>query len=369
MVPKWMRLAAFLAFLPLVTVACDDSGPTTTSESAQLTVLLTDAPGQHVDNVWVEIGEIYLQRDDDDMDGDGEMDDDGDMDGDGDPDASGREVLFTAEEGDELGLVNLLDLADATLTLAEDVELPAGTYGQLRFVVESGVLEAGGKFYNLNGAVPPTWDEEEQGEFSPDGALNCPSCQQSGLKALLPQGDFSLGAGQQILVLDFDVSRSFGQQAGRSGMWVMRPVIVATELGFSSSITGTVTLGTDVSIPMCPADDPDADPPVEGQEWDITVFQATATAQTLVDDEDEPLVYTDSPNEDGELSFGFLEPDGYAMGFTSPLEVTDTHQLVFEATVEPGSVDVSSGDVGTVSYTIDSATCEEIPDTDGGSGS
>lgn len=374
---NWMRLVAFLALLPLGLIACDDTGPTTTTDSAQLTVLLTDAPGEHVDNVWVEIGEIYLQGGEGDED-DGSPDDNGPGDngpGDNGPDGDmtnedhpNREVLFTAEEGESLGLVNLLDLADETLTLAEDVEIPAGTYGQLRFVIESGVLEAGGKFYAFNGAVPPNWNEEENGEFSPDGTLKCPSCQQSGLKALLPQDEFPLAAGQQIVVLDFDVARSFGHQAGRSGMWIMHPVIVATELDFSGSITGTVALGDEVSIPACPAADPDADPPVEGQEWDITVFQATAEAQTLVDDEDNPLVYTDSPNQDGELSFGFLEPDTYAMGFTSPVEVTDTHQLAFaDVTIDPTSVDVSSGDEATVSYTIGEVTCEEIPDGSSGS--
>lgn len=352
MLRRWMRLGLFLGLLPAVAVACDDGAtPTTTGESAQVSLLLTDAPGEHVDNVWIEAGEIYLQG----------------AEGEGDEEDGGREILFTASEGDDLGLVNLLELADETLVLTEDVEIPAGTYGQLRFVVESAVLESGGSFYSLNGAVPPTWNEEEDGEFVADGNLMCPSCQQSGLKVLLPQDEFPLESGQHIYVIDFDVARSFGQQAGRSGMWVMHPVMVATELGFTGSVDGTVALAEDVSIPMCPADDPDADPPVEGEEWDITVFQATATAQNLVDDEENPLTYTTSPNTEGDLSFGFLAPDTYDLGFATPVEVTDTHQLVFEATMDPGSIDVSSGSESTVSYTIDSAACEEIP-TDGGDG-
>lgn len=67
---------------------------------------------------------------------------------------------------------------------------------------------------------------------------------------------------------------------GRSGKWIMHPVIVATELDFSGSIAGTVALADEVGIPACPAADPDGDPPVEGQErWQrmLTTDPTTST--------------------------------------------------------------------------------------------
>jgi hypothetical protein len=41
---------------------------------------------------------------------------------------------------------------------------------------------------------------------------------------------------QKILLVDFDVEQSFGQLAGQSGMWVMRPVVTGGEI--ESEIAG-----------------------------------------------------------------------------------------------------------------------------------
>lgn len=319
---RWMkRYALPLVLLPLVAVACDDG---TTPQQTAVSLQLTDQPGDLVDNVWIEIEEIYLQG------------------------TGGREVLVTPAEADALGLKELTALDDETLTLVEDELVPSGSYGQLRFVIASAVLEADGQFYSFNGAVPPTSDPET---FQPDGDLVCPSCSQTGIKALLPQEELPIEGDQKIVVLDFDVSRSFGREAGASGQWVMTPIIVATDLGFTGGITGTVSLAEGVSIPDCPAD--------PATERDITVFEATATAQSLVDDETgDPVVYTDSPDSEGNLSFEFLGPDTYDMHFTTPLAVTDGYELAFTATVEPTELDVTSGDQASVAYTIDSATCQ-----------
>jgi len=319
----FLRRFALLLLLPLAIGACDDG---TDLDQTNLSLELTDAAGEQVDNVWIEIEEIYLQG------------------------TGGREVLVTPSEADGLGLVELTALEDETLPLIEDKPVPSGSYGQLRFVIASAVLEADGSFYSYNGAVPPTAGDG----FQADGDLVCPSCAQTGIKALLPQDELPIEGDQKIIVLDFDVARSFGREAGMSGQWVMTPIIVATDLGFTGGITGTVSLAEGVSVPTCPAD--------SDNDWDVTVFQATATAQNLTDDLGDAVVYTDHPDSEGNLTFEFLDPDTYDLGFSNPIQVTDTHQIDFGATVNPTTVDVTSGGQASgVTYTIDSADCQEIP--------
>lgn len=319
---RWMkRYALSLVLLPLVAVACDDG---TTPQQTAVSLELTDDAGDLVDNVWIEVGEIYLQG------------------------TGGRETLLSSAEAEGLDLMELTELDDETVTLVDGKLVPSGSYGQLRFVVESAVLEADGKFYSYNGAVPP--GTENPSEFTADGDLVCPSCSQTGIKALLPQDELPVEGDQQIYALDFDVGRSFGRAAGASGQWVMSPIIVTTNLELTGTITGTVSLAEGVTIPDCPAD--------PATPRDLTVFEATATAQNLVDENSDPVVYTDNPDTDGNLAIQFLDPDTYDMGFSTPVVVTDGYQIAFTGTVSPETVDVTSNDESTVEYTIESATCE-----------
>lgn len=63
-----------------------------------------------------------------------------------------------------------------------------------------------------------------------DGTLIMPSVAQAVLKVNLPGDRLFVDGNAQTLLVDFDVSQSFGQQAGESGSWVMHPVIQATEV-------------------------------------------------------------------------------------------------------------------------------------------
>ena len=305
-----------LALLAVIAAACSD---TSGSQTARVSLAITDAPGD-VDSVWVEIDEIYLQG------------------------GSGRTVLLSSADAEGLGLIELTRLAGTALDLVDDVLIPAGNYGQLRFVIEGAVLETeDGEVFTYNATHP-------YGAPS-TGSLQCPSCTTSGIKVLLPGDVADLEAGAHLIMIDFDVSQSFGHPTGQVTGWVMHPVIRGAEVAFSGRVRGTVDVARDgsqnplVTIPQCPA----------GTPRDITAFVPVAVAQTLTDDLGDPLTVTTTVAADSTFAFGWLSHDGYDLTYVTLVDFgPDT--LVFTAT-DPGVVTVTSGGDLAVTYTITAATC------------
>jgi len=119
---------------------------------------------------------------------------------------------------------DLIDLSNSTAVLVDGEAVPAGTYSQLRFVITGGYVEV----ENADGstsifASSPTYAGLPAGAVVA-GQLQMPSMGQSGLKVDFPPTDLEINEDQDLLV-DFDVSQSFGHEAGNSGKWVMHPVI------------------------------------------------------------------------------------------------------------------------------------------------
>lgn len=309
-------LATASLLLALGSTACTSDDPSMPGvDGARLTVRLTDAPGD-VAAAWVEINRIYLQ--------------------------GGEGAVDLLDEPTEL--IELTELVGTSVVLAEDVELEPGSYGQLRFVIGGAVLEAkDGTVYSLDGAQHP-------GGLPATGELHCPSCQQSGLKVILPGDEFELEEGETTVTLDFDVSESFGHRAGNSGRWIMRPTIHGTwvaggnEMG--ALVEGSVALGQDVVIPECPA----------GQPRSLQDFVPRATSTTVVDGEGALLVRNGVTGEDGGFVLGPLPADTWTLGYLPALELEGV-DLVFQATVTPSEVVVGTGGVTGVTYLITSATC------------
>lgn len=319
----WMkrtRIASLLGLAALA-MACDTSPTDEPHGPAVLSVHLTDAPGD-VARVWVDLSEMYFQ---------------------GSP--QGRTVI----QSEPTGLVELTSLVGTTQELAAGLELTPGRYRELRMILRSGVLET------TEGGVFTFGDAEHPDGLATTGELRCPSCSSSGLKAKLAGDEVTLEAGNQTLLLDFDVSQSFGHAAGGSGAWVMHPVVNGTmQPGPATgvSVSGTVILGTDtegasVVIPACPADQPRS----------IADFVPTATATTLVDGEDTPIMKSGATNAEGAFVISALEPDTWAMGYHSEVVFGDK-KLVFDATADPMNVPVAA-DVSGVTYTITGATCND----------
>jgi len=278
----------FALLLPVVllcaTAACDDD--IEGSESTRLTLLLTDAPGDFEAAV-VTISQIYLQRSDDEDD-----DDDG-----------GRVILL-----DEPVTTDLLTLANDVATLVDGAIVPAGTYGQLRFVIDGGFIEV----ETTSGTEVFATPGYAEAPARVDGILMCPSCAQTGIKVNF-QGGLRLDDDTETLLVDFDVAETFGHEAGNSGRWIMRPSLKAASIAAAASIEVSVGLAAGVILP-----------PIGGQILTLAGFSVELKS---VDAEDETpgevLVLSDA-NNDGTFTVRFLNvlPGEYTLMLRGPLGVT-----------------------------------------------
>lgn len=300
-------LASALAVAPL---ACE-GGTTGPGGTASVSVLLTDAPG-NVAHFWVRIDEIYLQ---------------------GTPAAEGGRVVLLDQPTD---LIDLVPLNGSTFQLVDDITIPAGIYNQLRIVIGEAILET------EEGEVFSTGGLETAQNGPANGDLNCPSCGSSGFKVKLPGGALHLESEGELLVLDFDVLQSVGRERGASRMWVMNPLVTATELEASGAIHGEVALAEGVEFEGC-----------EGVRT-IADFVPLATPEA-----DPEAARSGSVEVDGSYAIGFVPPGTYLLGYEPEVEFDD-EILEFVAEASEPTVVVPSGGVTVADYAITSAACVPV---------
>jgi hypothetical protein len=188
------RVAYLLAGAAFLLVACSEPSGTTA-----LSIKLKDAPGE-VQHAVVTIAGINLVG------------------------GGGKLVLSSLPV-----TIDLLTLANSTADLVTGAEVPSGSYTELRFLISGACLavenaNGGSDVYATDG-----YDATPCGGAA-TGTLQAPSYAQSGLKVLLNEGALILTGPQKVLLVDFDVSQSFGQVAGQSGGWTMHPVVTGGEL-------------------------------------------------------------------------------------------------------------------------------------------
>jgi hypothetical protein len=321
------RRIIFLLALALGLAACDSTGP---RDGTRLSIFLTDGPGD-VESAWIQIDRILMLGDDN-----GEI-----------------EVPADLDE-----MIEITELVDRVHALATEVPFEPDSFRELRLVLAGAVLQTKqGEVYATAGAELPAELQNTQGVL----ALQCPSCAQSGLKIKVQGASPELEEGESAsLVLDFDVAQSFGHQAGRSGRWIMHPVIHATWVEApepeTSAISGTVAIQQNAgvpafAVPQCPA----------GTARSVADFIPKATAATLRDASNNPIVRTGSVAANGTFSISPVDADSYAMGFNETL--LGAFKLVWTATVAPASVTVVANgpDVTGVAYTLTGASCLPNP--------
>lgn len=303
MLRKTLGTMALAATLPFA--ACDDG--TGFDDPASLSLLLTDAPGDFQTAV-VQVERIELAG------GDGEED----------GPVIVRDVPFETD---------LLTLANDVAEIVEDYPVPAGTYSQLRFIIPAACIsvegETEGETLVYASADFESVDYPECD--TPDGSLQLPSFDQTGIKVNFPDGALTL-EGERVILLDFDVSESFGQQAGGSGMWVMTPVINATDVSLSGSLTVALDAAAEVDFAA-----------VNGSLDDFRLRLAQ---------EAEPVAFSD-PDDDGiwEATFLFLLPGEYDL--TLELEDGVEYDFVADPT-SPQALSVGDAEDVETGFTVTS---------------
>jgi hypothetical protein len=301
-----------LPLLAALALASCDGG--TGSDQARLTIRLTDAPGD-LAQAWVKIDRIYLQ-------------------GSAGDSARGRVDVLTTRTG----FVDLLTLSGGrTAELVNGAVVPAGRYSELRFVVCEAYI------VTKSGTVYATRDAELPAGVKAAGELHIPSGCASGIKVKFPSGGdaVELESESAIMTVDFDVTQSFGHQAGNSGRWVMHPVLRATGVGFSGGIAGAVSLAQGVALPTC-----------GGSAVTLQAFtpRAIAGADSL-----NATVGTDARYRIG------AAPGTYTMTYAPVVAYTNGDSLTVTATPSAPTVTVASGGTATADYSITAATCKAKP--------
>lgn len=299
--------------LPLLAAAllgaCDGGG--TGSDGRRLTLRLTDAPGD-LDQAWVRVEAVRLV---------------GDADGDG---GGSVELLSTPT-----GWIDLLTLSGGgTATLVDGAVVPAGKYQQLRFVVCDAYV------VTKDGDVYATRDSELPAGVTADGQLQAPSFCSSGLKVKLPAGGVDLTEDSQVMVVDFDVSQSFGHQAGGSGRWVMHPVLRATNVEFAGGVAGTVRVQNGVTLPSC-----------GGAAATLEAFVPRALSGAEV-------VASGVTQASGAYAIRPLGAGSYTLGHAAQVGYSNGDTLTWTATATPGTVTVTGGSTTAADYTVTAATCK-----------
>lgn len=139
---------------------------------------------------------------------------------------NGSWLVFEEFEGPQE--FNLLDLTEGVSELLGSFELEAGTYTQIRFMLDAPVVGVG---------IPSTtgcWLKFEDGTTQP---LFVPSGSQTGYKAV---GEFTVPANGSVAVTaDWNVEKSV-VQAGLSGIFILKPVIRLVVDNQAGQIAGTL---------------------------------------------------------------------------------------------------------------------------------
>ena len=187
------RGAALVAALAATLTSCDSQSPNGTTS---LSVRLKDAPGD-VQHAFVTITEVDLVG------------------------SGGVQVLTQTPV-----TTDLLTLATDAITLVQDAEVPSGSYHELRFKISGACVAVDDGNGGSTVYATADYDASPCGG-SASGTLRAPSYAQSGLKVKLADGALELTGPAKILLVDFDVTQSFGHEANG---WVMHPVVTGGEV-------------------------------------------------------------------------------------------------------------------------------------------
>jgi hypothetical protein len=187
--PSRRNAASFLlgaVFFTLGLVGCSGTDDAVTGGNSQVRVLLTDAPSDSIASAEVTISRVYLTSD-------------------------GGPHVDVMPASDPPVTYDLLDLRNGVEALLADRPVPAGTYGQLRLVVDSAEVTL----------VDGTTFEDGTSVRS----LQVPSGMQSGIKVQLASPIDADPGEVTIVVVDFDVNQNFVLQGASATSSTIKDVL------------------------------------------------------------------------------------------------------------------------------------------------
>lgn len=133
--------------------------------------------------------------------------------------------------------VNLLSYVTSPLSLGT-ATIPAGTYSQLRFVLDTS--SANNTSVVVNGTTYPLSIPSATGGSGFGGNSSTDSGDGQGTSGIKVKVNLTADAGGSYgFVIDFNAAESI-VSAGSSGQWLMKPVLVATAQSMAGSLSGTV---------------------------------------------------------------------------------------------------------------------------------
>lgn len=172
---RYLPVMALAGAAALGALACD-SDPTGPEGAARVKILLTDAPADYIESAEIWVSHVYLQRRDND--------------GEGDP----RVDLFN--DPDNPRTYDLMLLRDGvTADLTAEVEVDPADYGQLRIIVDS--------------AFVTLIEGYEFNDGTTTRLLKVPSGAQTGIKVQLDEPIEAEEGAVTVLTVDFDVNDNF----------------------------------------------------------------------------------------------------------------------------------------------------------------
>ncbi len=267
--------------LALGVVACSDNRITSPNQKqtttrigtgSGFTLLLTDAPGDFKAAL-VTISKITLQ-------------------------GTGGSVTLL----DQPVTVDLIQLQNQVASIVRGLNIPAGSYSQMRLILSGGAIEVETS-HGTEVFATPGFTGLPAG-MVPTGTLMMPSMEQSGLKIDLPGGKLDVGSGETIVMIDFNAQQSFGHEAGNSGRWIMHPVIQATNVTFGGNVLAQLALGQGVTLPV-----------LNGDTLTLAKFAAVLTPAGGGTPDTVPLTLV---NGVFQALFKGLVPGSYLLSFVSP---------------------------------------------------
>lgn len=200
---RFLLALTFVLGGALALVGCDTVGTSeSSSDSGQFTVKLTDAPGDILE-ANVTITRVSVVPTDDSSSGDAEE--------------GGIEVL-----SEDSMSVDLMQLQDGVTETLGQIEIPEGSYSQIRLVTSR---HATAYYEDANG-------EKQQAE------LMLPSADETGIKVNFQEITIDDSQDEVEVTLDFDVQESF-VKAGQSGTYIFKPVVQAQSVSVNGQNTGT----------------------------------------------------------------------------------------------------------------------------------